>query len=508
MHLEYISHSCFVICTNGKSIAFDPWITGSAYYNQWQLYPKPIDTKLVENADIILISHGHEDHFHTESLKRISKNAHVFFPFQWRAGVTDYLRYLTFSQITEAISFKTYTLGDIKITYLGYSLESVIVVECEGIVLVNINDALNSNHETAVDFLLAKIKAQWPKIDFLLSGWSGAGYFPNKVHFKGKDDVEVARVREQYFADNFCRFTKYLQPEIAIAFAPGFVLLTDENRWINEIKFPRTNVEKYYSENFEKESGIQFPLTYPGDYFTDKIFHKKSKYHKGKGDTEIYNNINEVFAIQIIAANEIKWIEEDEMALLINKLSYWLNKNKSLYHSVVLKDAKFSIRLKDVQQNNYLNVFMKGNTFKINRNNNPCTDDRLIIKTKALLLSKNLDKVWGGDILSIGYGIDIEVFDERSLEKNLDIVCVRLISRYPIFKDDVIDNAARVMKYYFNNPSLTNLWINQKIKLRPYVNKYPFNERDHWISFNKCDLCRVCNLPELDFEKLSDKINF
>ena len=195
-------------------------------------------------------------------------------------------------------------------------------------------------------------------------------------------------------------------------------------------------------------------------------------------------------------------MEEDEMALLINKLSYWLNKNKSLYHSVVLKDAKFSIILKDVQQNNYLNVFMEGNTFKINRNNSPCTADRLIIKTKALLLSKNLDKVWGGDILSIGYGIDIEVFDEKSLEKNLDIVCVRLISRYPIFKDDVMDNAARVMKYYFNNPSLTNLWINQKIKLRPYVNKYPFNERDHWISFNKCELCKVCNLPELDFEKL------
>jgi hypothetical protein len=138
----------------------------------------------------------------------------------------------------------------------------------------------------------------------------------------------------------------------------------------------------------------------------------------------------------------------------------------------------------------------------VKRSNCPHKEDRLIITTKAKLLSLNLDKMWGGDILSIGYAIDIEVFEELSLEKNLDIVCVRLITRYPIFKDDVANHAGRVLKYYLSNPSLTNLWINQKIKLRPYVNKYPFNERDHWITYNKCDLCQVCKMPELDFEKM------
>src|SRR6185436_14926794 len=145
----------------------------------------------------LLISHGHEDHLHTESLKLVQKNAHIFFPFQWRKGVTEWLNHLGFSAITEAISFRTTEVDDIRITYLGYSLESVIVVECEGMVIVNINDALNSNHETAVDYLLQKIKSRWPKIDFMLSGWSGAGYFPNKVHYDGKHDEEVARIREQ-----------------------------------------------------------------------------------------------------------------------------------------------------------------------------------------------------------------------------------------------------------------------------------------------------------------------
>ncbi|HXD93426.1 MAG TPA: MBL fold metallo-hydrolase [Bacteroidia bacterium] len=502
MRIEYISHSCFVIETNDTKIAFDPWITGTAYKNQWHLFPKPIDTNIAKQADVLIISHGHEDHLHHESLKLIQKNAHVFFPFQWREGVVDYFKHLQFNTITEAVSFKTYAYKDIQITYLGYSLESIIVVECEGYVIVNINDALNSNHETAVDFLLDKIKTRWPKIDFLLSGWSGAGYFPNKVHYKAKNDAEVARIREQYFCDNFCRFTKYLQPNIAIPFAPGFVLLSDENRWINDIKFPRQMVEQYYREHFENETHIQFPIIYPGDYFIDTTFYKKSHYHADKNDHEIYSDLEQIFSKEIAVANKTEYMTEDEMDKLENKLTYWINKNKSLYNADVIEDSIFSIKFTDVTQNNFFNISIEDKMLVVKRSNNPRKEDRLIITTKAKLLSLNLDKMWGGDILSIGYAIDIEVFEELSLEKNLDIVCVRLITRYPIFKDDVASHAGRVLKYYFSNPSLTNLWINQKIKLRPYVNKYPFNERDHWITYNKCDLCQVCKMPELDFEKL------
>ena len=74
-----------------------------------------------------------------------------------------------FNAVTEAISFKTYMVNDVKITYIGFSLESVVVVEYKNEVVVNINDALNSNHENAVDFILKEINKRWPKIDYLLS---------------------------------------------------------------------------------------------------------------------------------------------------------------------------------------------------------------------------------------------------------------------------------------------------------------------------------------------------
>ncbi len=501
MKLQYVSHSCFVIETNGTRIAFDPWISPSAYCNQWFLHPRPVDTTDVVNADLLLISHGHEDHLNEESLKLINKSAQIYFPFQWRDAIVGYMNHLGFENVVEALSFRKYQYRDIAITYLGYSLESVIVVECEGIVIVNINDALNSNHETAVNYLLKEIKSRWPKIDYMLSGWSGAGYFPNKVHYKGKDDVEVARLREQYFANNFCRFAKYLQPDIAIAFAPGFVLLKNENRWINEIKFPRKTLNNYYRDNFESETKIQFPLTFPGDYFEGKAFHRVSPYH-AVDEKDMYKNLETEFKEEIELVNRFEYMNEDDLVAVQEDLLHWMDKNQSLYHSEVIADVIFSIKLTDVEKEQFLNICFIDDKPVIRRSGSVSENDRLLIETSASLLSLNLKKVWGGDLLSIGYGISVFAYDERTLEKNLDIVCVRLISRFPNFKKDFNQHIPRILKYYLNHPSLTNLWIKQKVQLRPYVNKYPFNERDHWLTYNKCDLCKVCNMPEVDFEAI------
>ncbi len=44
--------------------------------------------------------------------------------------------------------------------------------------------------------------------------------------------------------------------------------------------------------------------------------------------------------------------------------------------------------------------------------------------------------------------------------------------------------------------------MKQKIKLRPYFNKYPFNDSDQWIIYKKSDLCKVFRFPEMDFKKM------
>ena len=54
MEITYLGHLCFTLKTMGKTIIFDPFITGNEL-------AKHIDISKVE-ADFVLISHGHEDH--------------------------------------------------------------------------------------------------------------------------------------------------------------------------------------------------------------------------------------------------------------------------------------------------------------------------------------------------------------------------------------------------------------------------------------------------------------
>ena len=72
--------------------------------------------------------------------------------------------------------------------------------------------------------------------------------------------------------------------------------------------------------------------------------------------------------------------------------------------------------------------------------------------------------------------------------------------RYPRATKQLLKRPLRAMKYYFTNPMLGTLALKQKLKLKSQVNKFPYNERDHWITFTKCELCQVCNMPLLSWE--------
>lgn len=197
-------------------------------------------------------------------------------------------------------------------------------------------------------------------------------------------------------------------------------------------------------------------------------------------------------------ADQIEYVSDNDVEKLVNKLTVWMNYNKTLYHPIILEDSRFSIRIEDTKEETYLNIIYKDSAFIIGRFTESLHDRRLLITTSVKNLLYCLEHVWGGDILTIGYGLTVQVYDQLTLEKNLDIVCIRLITRYPIAKKDMPKEPFRVLRFYANNPKITTFWLKQKIMLKPYVNKYPFNERDHWLIYNKCDLCAICKMPEIN----------
>ena len=84
----------------------DPWFNGPAYYNQWHVFPKPVDTSFSPSVTHIILTHGHEDHLHIPTLKLMNKNAKIFFPYTWKAGTKDLLKSMGFEHIQEISSFK------------------------------------------------------------------------------------------------------------------------------------------------------------------------------------------------------------------------------------------------------------------------------------------------------------------------------------------------------------------------------------------------------------------
>lgn len=502
MQLTYLAHSSFEVRCGSTTLVFDPWLSGGAYDDQWFLWPLPPHGPEKVIADAVIITHGHEDHLHTGTLRQLGKKATVFFPFQWRAGARGFLRNFGFEKVVEAVSFRKYHVNDVAVTYLGYSLESLVVIEYRGEVLVNINDALNSNHETAVDFMLGEIKSRWPKIDYLLSGWSGASYFPNQVRYRGKNDEEIGKLREQYFANNFCRFTEALQPRCAVPFAPGFLLLAENNRWINHVKFPRKGLPAYYSKHYRTDREIRFLVPYPGDEIAGRNLIMRSPLHVMTDEEQMDAAYDHYAGVQE-KVNRAAPLPDDHINRLVSVLAKWCNFNKRLYHSKVIDDVYFSIHLTDADTAAFINVTSQDGVIAVQRSAGALHGSKLLVTTSGGRLLRALGKPWGGDIITIGYGLEVEVYDELSLEKNLDIVCIRLITRYPIARQDMLRYPFRALLYYGYNPAITSLWLKQKITLKPYVNKYPYNERDHWLTYKKCDLCAVCKMPEVDLASYS-----
>ncbi|MBK9175204.1 MAG: MBL fold metallo-hydrolase [Flavobacteriales bacterium] len=497
--IDYIAHSCVKVTTSDTTLLFDPWLFGPCYKGQWHLFPKPIGAEDVLNAEHILLTHGHEDHMHRQTLERMDKRATVWFPYQWRQGIAGYMRHVGFQHVKEAVTLRKHRLGpNTRITYLAYSLESIVVVEADGLVIVNINDALNSNHENVVMMFLRQLKERWPRIDILISGFSGAGYFPNQVRYPGKDDREIGLVREHYFAHNLCRYAHYLKPRLVMPFAPGFALLERHNRWVNEVKFDRARLHAYHEEHIGPLDDMRYLVAWPGDRIDGLEHQPLSPYHDQVKDGGLYHLLNATYPEEIKLANTVAAFDRTRLPELKEAALTWMAHNTKLYAEDVLREARFAIRFVDVPGLAW-NIDREEGAFRIQEAAEPLPDRRVVIDTRAAMLEHSLNRVWGGDALTAGYALVVRMFDLDALEKNLDIVCVRLITRYPIMREDILRQPLRAAKYFLTNPAIAALHMKQKIKLRPYVNRYPYNERDHWIATTKCELCQVCRIPVIDY---------
>ena len=74
MKATYITHACILLDLDGLKILTDPWLVGPCWGGDlWHFPTHKYTPKNLPKPDIIFFSHGHEDHYHEETLKNFPK---------------------------------------------------------------------------------------------------------------------------------------------------------------------------------------------------------------------------------------------------------------------------------------------------------------------------------------------------------------------------------------------------------------------------------------------------
>jgi len=496
MKITYISHAALLIEVEGLKIVTDPWLKGSSYCEQWFLFPKPSGVEQAFDTDFILYSHGHEDHLHPESLKLLNKDAKIFYPYSWYDGAKSFFDEMGFRNVTEAINEKTYKLNkDTSVTYFSNNLDNIMVIENKGKVLVDVNDALHSAPEFIMRSIISKIKKKWPAIDYVFSSYGGAAYFPNCIKFAGKDDVEIGKMRELFFLNNFCTFVKLLDPVFAIPFASDFVLLDEDQQWMNTVKFPRNQVKEYYKIFTANTTSVKILELYPGDYMDNDKVVECSVYHQKVRKDGLMYLIKDEYAAEIEQKKHIKKLSDAQAADVLEKLRKHIIEKLYVIPPEKRKKIKYALQLTDYSGSKYFNIDIRGAEPNVYVTDVFEKDNILLMKIRSTTLLFSLQEEWGGDAIIIGYGCMIEIYDINTVKEDLSTLCVRLITNYPNTKEYLQRAPLRAIKYLMTDSLKRNSLLPGKSKKITFSDPR-LGDNLLWLSKTKCEICKACNLPE------------
>ena len=497
MKVEYISHACLLIDTGDVRIVTDPWFAGPAYSQQWYVFPKPLNTEAVESADVIAISHGHEDHFHPKTLRGLTnKSARVFYPYGWFGGAKEFIQSLGFANVIEAISWRKYKLtNETSITYVANGHDNIMVIKSGDEVLVNVNDALHSEAHATIDFFIDEISRGWPRIDLLFCGFGGASYFPNMLHVQGKDDNAVGAVREQLFARNFCRVVAGLKPRVAIPFAADFALLAPSERWINEVRFPRSLMKDYFDRQFQDAAGeTQIQIMYPGDALHDCRLAPVSPYRARLRNGELTHLIDEQYAEEIARKQNPDLLSAEAAQELAEDLRKQFSVRAAALGGAQLDALKFCIKVSDVDENNSFNVQFENGAARVRRAPQPHDDCAIVMTAPSRILRYAMQHEFGGDAIGIGYGADFQLRDRQLVARNLDQVCYQLLTRMPTRKAYLRENPRRVAGYLVRQPPRRTWRTWRKSGTQVGAANY---DRSIWLLRDAEELREMFGLPEV-----------
>ena len=244
----YRSATVGLIFDNFK-ILMDPWLTDGEYYGSWSHFPFfDLDKNLdeINSYDAIYISHIHPDHCSEKTLKRISKSIPIYIHAFHKKFLKLKLENLGFT-VHEIENNKKIKLGaNVEINIIAadncnpelcfkhvgcavfdgnkknsQQIDTIAIINDKKNCVVNTNDAPYELSEE----ILNEITNQYQKIDLLLTGYSGAGPYPQCFPLlRSNEMILEGNKKREFFLNQAFNFIEKLKPLNYFLFAGTYTL--------------------------------------------------------------------------------------------------------------------------------------------------------------------------------------------------------------------------------------------------------------------------------------------
>jgi UDP-MurNAc hydroxylase len=263
MRFQVVSHAGILVENNQNTLMCDPWILGSCYWRSWWNYP-PVTKELADalDPDFIYLTHIHWDHFQGDSLRKLGKDKTIIVPKGNYDRIKRDLHQMGFHNVVELKHGETFEVNpNFKITsyQFGVFLDSAIVLEVDGKVLLNLND---SKHMGPT---LKQILKNHPPIDFVFRSHSSAN---SRLCYEIVDDEELKVDDISQYIKNFANTVLATGAKYAVPFASNHCHLHPEVMHFNEIVQTPRLVEQYFQEHNITETEVKVMVS--GDIYSDK----------------------------------------------------------------------------------------------------------------------------------------------------------------------------------------------------------------------------------------------